>query len=139
MEFRIKFRFSLTALLTKPFIIKMSHLQVSNLQFEYVVSTWDDCETKVKWDMARDGALSRLAFCHPKWQHAIKFFSYFLNRSECDLKRSTCGEKVVPVPLHHCPTTALCNQQCDERREFVCGSDNKFYKSPCEMKRENCG
>lgn len=60
-------------------------------------------------------------------------------KSECDLKKSTCGEKVVPVPLHHCPTTALCNHQCDDRREFVCGSDNKFYKSPCEMKRENCG
>lgn len=57
----------------------------------------------------------------------------------CDLKLTTCGQKVVPVPPHHCPTTAQCNQQCEKTKEFVCGSDNKLYRNECEMKRENCG
>lgn len=57
----------------------------------------------------------------------------------CDLKKETCGQLVVPVPLHHCRTTALCNEKCDDQREFVCGSDNKIYRSECEMKRDNCG
>lgn len=52
---------------------------------------------------------------------------------------NTCGQKVVTVPPHHCPTTALCNQQCGKAKEFVCGSDNKLYRNECEMKRENCG
>ncbi|CAH0386305.1 unnamed protein product [Bemisia tabaci] len=60
-------------------------------------------------------------------------------RNECELKKSTCGQKVVEVPLHHCPTTSMCNQPCEETREFVCGSDNKFYRNQCEMKRANCG
>jgi len=60
-------------------------------------------------------------------------------RSECDLKMNTCGQKVVAVPPQHCPTTALCHQQCEKTKEFVCGSDNKLYRNECEMKRENCG
>ncbi|KAF2881380.1 hypothetical protein ILUMI_24794 [Ignelater luminosus] len=55
------------------------------------------------------------------------------------MKKETCGQRVIQVPLHHCKTTASCNVQCDEHKEFVCGSDNKFYSSECEMKRENCG
>lgn len=56
------------------------------------------------------------------------------------MKRETCGQLVVPVPLHHCRTTAQCNQQCTEANaQYVCGSDNKIYKSECEMKRTNCG
>ncbi|KAI4467599.1 follistatin-related [Holotrichia oblita] len=61
-------------------------------------------------------------------------------RSLCDMKRETCGQLVVPVPLHHCRTTAQCNQKCtEENSQYVCGSDNKIYKSECEMKRTNCG
>ena len=60
-------------------------------------------------------------------------------RSECELKRETCGQKVVAVPQQHCRTTALCNQQCGPERSFVCGSDNKFYRNECELKRDNCG
>ncbi|RZF33289.1 hypothetical protein LSTR_LSTR007634 [Laodelphax striatellus] len=60
-------------------------------------------------------------------------------RSYCELKQKTCGQWVVAVPLHHCPTTAACNQQCEDTREFVCGSDNNFYRNQCEMKRDNCG
>lgn len=62
-----------------------------------------------------------------------------LNRSYCELKKTTCGQRVVAVPLHHCATTAACNQVCGEERKFVCGSDNKFYRNDCEMKRDNCG
>ncbi|BET02217.1 Kazal-type serine protease inhibitor domain [Nesidiocoris tenuis] len=60
-------------------------------------------------------------------------------RSICDLKRLTCGQKVVPVALHNCPTTAACNLTCPEDPNYVCGSDNKFYRNPCHMKKENCG
>ncbi|KAF5283957.1 hypothetical protein FQR65_LT13649 [Abscondita terminalis] len=60
-------------------------------------------------------------------------------KSMCELKKETCGQLVIEVPLHHCKTTASCNVQCDEQKQFVCGSDNKFYKNECEMKRENCG
>ncbi|KAL1115303.1 hypothetical protein AAG570_007334 [Ranatra chinensis] len=60
-------------------------------------------------------------------------------RTECELKKATCGQRVVVVPLHHCPTTAACQLECPDTREFVCGSDNKFYKNQCEMRRENCG
>lgn len=61
-------------------------------------------------------------------------------KSECELKKDTCGQLVVQVPAHHCRTTAACNEQCDEsERQFVCGSDNKIYRSECEMKRSNCG
>jgi len=40
------------------------------------------------------------------------------------------------VPLQHCRTTAACNEKCPEDRNFVCGSDNKIYRSECEMKRK---
>ncbi|KAJ8973067.1 hypothetical protein NQ317_004404 [Molorchus minor] len=59
--------------------------------------------------------------------------------SLCDMKKDTCGQLVIEVPLHHCKTTALCNEKCTEERNFVCGSDNKIYRSECEMKRNNCG
>ncbi|XP_050294378.1 agrin [Anthonomus grandis grandis] len=60
-------------------------------------------------------------------------------RSKCHLKKETCGQLVIEVPLQHCRTTASCNEQCSEVRNFVCGSDNKIYRSECEMKRDNCG
>ncbi|XP_049834281.1 serine protease inhibitor dipetalogastin [Schistocerca gregaria] len=60
-------------------------------------------------------------------------------RSECIMRRETCGQKVVAVPLHHCRTTERCNDICDEESAFVCGSDNKFYRNECEMRRSNCG
>lgn len=61
------------------------------------------------------------------------------SRSLCHLQRDTCGQMVVMVPSHHCRTTALCNEICGEEKQFVCGSDNKFYRNECEMKRDNCG
>ncbi|XP_017779297.1 PREDICTED: serine protease inhibitor dipetalogastin [Nicrophorus vespilloides] len=61
-------------------------------------------------------------------------------RSQCDLKKETCGQLVVQVPAQHCRTTASCNESCDaNERQFVCGSDNKIYRSECQMKRDNCG
>ncbi|KAJ9573703.1 hypothetical protein L9F63_008916, partial [Diploptera punctata] len=60
-------------------------------------------------------------------------------RSQCEMKKETCGQKVVTVPSHHCRTTAQCNEVCGPERIFVCGSDNKFYRNECEMKRDNCG
>jgi hypothetical protein len=55
------------------------------------------------------------------------------------MKMETCGQRVVAVPEHHCRTTSFCHEECGEQREFVCGSDNKFYRNECEMKRDNCG
>lgn len=63
-------------------------------------------------------------------------FSY---RSLCEMRKETCGQKVVAVPSHHCRTTAQCNEVCGTERQFICGSDNKFYRNECEMKRDNCG
>ncbi|XP_066147478.1 serine protease inhibitor dipetalogastin [Euwallacea fornicatus] len=60
-------------------------------------------------------------------------------KSKCHLKRETCGQLVIEVPLQHCRTTAACNEKCPDDRNFVCGSDNKIYRSECEMKRNNCG
>jgi hypothetical protein len=55
------------------------------------------------------------------------------------MKKETCGQKVVVVPPQHCRTTAQCNEVCGTERQFVCGSDNKFYRNECEMRRDNCG
>lgn len=55
------------------------------------------------------------------------------------MRKDTCGQLVIQVPLYHCRTTALCNEKCSDDRNFVCGSDNKIYRSECEMKRNNCG
>ncbi|ODN03318.1 Agrin [Orchesella cincta] len=60
-------------------------------------------------------------------------------RTECEMKKDTCGQRVVRVPLEHCQTTKFCNAICESRREFVCGSDNKFYRNECEMRNQNCG
>ncbi|XP_073987653.1 serine protease inhibitor dipetalogastin isoform X1 [Rhodnius prolixus] len=60
-------------------------------------------------------------------------------RSVCDLKKATCGQKVVPVSLSNCPTTAGCNLTCTDEANYVCGSDNKFYRNQCQMTRDNCG
>lgn len=60
-------------------------------------------------------------------------------RSDCELRRQTCGQFVVPVAPHHCRNTAACVEECGNERNFVCGSDNKFYRSDCEMKKSNCG
>ncbi|KAG5869289.1 hypothetical protein JTB14_028628 [Gonioctena quinquepunctata] len=60
-------------------------------------------------------------------------------RSNCHLKKETCGQLVIEVPLHHCRTTASCNEKCTDDRNFVCGSDNKINRSECEMKGDNCG
>lgn len=46
----------------------------------------------------------------------------------------------MPVSLKNCPTTAHCNADCDaEPPSFICGSDNKLYRSECQMRKENCG
>lgn len=57
----------------------------------------------------------------------------------CDLQLNTCGQKVVPVSLRYCRKTASCNEICPDEKNFVCGSDNKFYRNECEMRKENCG
>lgn len=75
--------------------------------------------------------------------------------SLCDLKRKTCGTRVVPVSLSNCATTAQCQADCDAptttataanggadnagNAAFVCGSDNRFYRNECHMRRDNCG
>lgn len=74
----------------------------------------------------------------PAW-YAVIFTMLYCYRSNCHMKAETCGQFVIEVPLQHCHTTALCNQQCPEERNFVCASDNKIYRSECEMKRDNCG
>lgn len=76
--------------------------------------------------------MSRSSVAVPRWKGPVC-------RSWCDLRRVTCGQLVVRVPPQHCRTTALCKEDCGEKREFVCGSDNKIYRSECEMKRDNCG
>lgn len=45
------------------------------------------------------------------------------------MKKETCGQRVVAVSLERCQTTKYCNTGCESRREFVCGSDNKFYRN----------
>ncbi|XP_035711856.1 agrin isoform X2 [Folsomia candida] len=60
-------------------------------------------------------------------------------RSLCEMKKETCGQRVVAVSLERCQTTKYCNTGCESRREFVCGSDNKFYRNECEMHMTNCG
>ncbi|CAG7830673.1 unnamed protein product [Allacma fusca] len=60
-------------------------------------------------------------------------------RSECEMKKETCGQRVVSVTLDRCQTTKHCNAVCENRREFVCGSDGKFYRNECEMRSLNCG
>lgn len=60
-------------------------------------------------------------------------------KSVCDMKKRTCGQKVVAVALHHCEATKHCNQHCGDENDPVCGSDNRIYRNKCEMKSRNCG
>lgn len=60
-------------------------------------------------------------------------------RSECEMRRRTCGQHVIPVPLHHCSGTESCNVECDRKIQSVCGSDGKIYRNLCEMRKKNCG
>lgn len=57
----------------------------------------------------------------------------------CQMKRRTCGQKVVPVALHHCEATKHCFSQCEGGSTAVCGSNSKMYRNQCEMKAKNCG
>ncbi|KOB52300.1 Follistatin, partial [Operophtera brumata] len=66
---------------------------------------------------------------------------------KCQSKMSKClkvkcpsefDPHVVAVSAAHCRTTALCHEQCPDTPAFVCGSDNRFYKNECIMKKENC-
>ncbi len=65
----------------------------------------------------------------------------FQLRSECEMRRLTCGQRVVRAPLSHCQTTKFCDADCKKQDDTktVCGSDQLFYKSECHMKKENCG
>ena len=67
-------------------------------------------------------------------------------RSECDMKRRTCGQLVVVAPLANCEGTKYCSTnlaapRCprNKKNKMICGSDNQFYSNECQMKRENCG
>jgi hypothetical protein len=60
------------------------------------------------------------------------------------MKQQTCGLRVVPVSLQNCPKTQFCESDCDSMVDangasYICGSDNKLYKSECHMRKENCG
>lgn len=67
-------------------------------------------------------------------------------RSECDMRRRTCGQLVVVAPLANCEATRHCSSnlvapRCprNKKHKMICGSDNQFYSNECQMKRENCG
>lgn len=60
-------------------------------------------------------------------------------QSYCEMKRRTCGQKVVPVALHHCEATKHCLSRCGKERRAVCASDNRIYMNACDMKARNCG
>jgi len=67
-------------------------------------------------------------------------------RSECDMKRRTCGQLVVEAPMANCEGTRHCSTnlaapRCprSKKHKMICGSDNQFYSNECQMKRENCG
>nr|CAH0098172.1 unnamed protein product [Daphnia galeata] len=60
-------------------------------------------------------------------------------RTQCEMKKLTCGQHVIPVALHHCTATESCNTQCDRKVQSVCGSDGKIYRNLCEMRGKNCG
>jgi len=63
-------------------------------------------------------------------------------RSLCEMKRRTCGQHVIAVPLHHCTATKMCKLAgagCDRKIISVCGSDGKIYRNLCEMRTKNCG
>ncbi|CAG0913064.1 unnamed protein product [Notodromas monacha] len=61
-------------------------------------------------------------------------------RNWCEMKRSTCGQRVVQLPPHHCRTTEHCTENCTESPLVpVCGSDGKIYRNECLMRSQNCG
>ena len=65
---------------------------------------------------------------------------YFCPRSECELLRQTCGERVVVAPNSHCQSTKYCDVTCPkDSKKMVCGSDSQFYANECEMRKSNCG
>lgn len=61
----------------------------------------------------------------------------------CELRKFTCGQRVVRAPLSNCQTTKFCDADCGKvggrNMKTVCGSDELFYKSECQMKKDNCG
>ena len=60
-------------------------------------------------------------------------------RSECQMRRLTCGQGVVTVDRRHCQTTAQCDAGCWRISRLTCGSDGKLYNNGCQMHRKNCG
>ncbi|GAB6022272.1 hypothetical protein CHUAL_014184 [Chamberlinius hualienensis] len=57
----------------------------------------------------------------------------------CDMKRLTCGQKVVPLAWKNCRTTAHCDVNCPNISRPICGADGNLYKSKCHMLYKNCG
>lgn len=91
-----------------------------------------------------DNMKSVLVTNHPEYEWPEYFrkrywYKFFNSRSMCQMKKETCGQLVIAVAPHHCRTTAACNEKCKDEKNYVCGSDNKIYKSECEMMRDNCG
>jgi len=61
-------------------------------------------------------------------------------RNTCEMKKNTCGERVVVADLNNCQSTRFCNKNCeDEEVKFICGSDGSLYRNYCEMKKAHCG
>lgn len=64
-------------------------------------------------------------------------------KTRCEMKEQTCGLHVVEVSPTNCATTQYCKTDCEKEfgaePSYICGSDNKLYKSECHMRKENCG
>lgn len=61
-------------------------------------------------------------------------------RSECEMRRRTCGQRVEVAHLASCQNTRYCNATCEEEdTAFICASDGSLYRNKCEMMRAHCG
>jgi len=61
-------------------------------------------------------------------------------RSECEMKKNTCGEMVVVAHLEDCENTRFCTSDCSAQpAKFICGSDGSLHRNFCAMKKAHCG
>lgn len=59
--------------------------------------------------------------------------------NSCQMKKTSCGQGVVPADKRHCQTTKHCQDKCVRISKLSCGSDGKLYNNGCQMMRKNCG